>query len=179
MEWIASLCFLVSLTRFGAVAEDLPIPRIVILGQTGAGKSTLANVLIGEAVDCKNCTFPVCTGMDSCTKDTKYVVGKWLGHGADFTIVDTPGFGDTGSNDNDLIDEMTGVLKNVVKGANVLVLLINSQQQRFSPALQQMIREMQALFGENFWTHTVIGVSFWAYDANSVAKREHTGVTEA
>merc|ERR1712037_431196 len=43
---------------------------------------------------------------------------------------------------------------------------------------QQMIREMQALFGEDFWLHTVIGVSHWAFDANSVAQRNFTGKTE-
>ena len=73
---------------------------------------------------------------------------------------------------------MTNVLKNSVKEANALVLLINSEQQRFSAALQQMIREMQALFGELFWQNTIIGVSHWAYDANSIAKRNYTGMTE-
>ena len=29
-------------------------------------------------------------------KDTSYGVGQWLGHGANFTVVDTPGFGDSG-----------------------------------------------------------------------------------
>ena len=41
-----------------------------------------------------------------------------------------------------------------------------------------MIREMQALFGEDFWNFTIIGVSHWAYDANSVAARNYTGQTE-
>ena len=41
-----------------------------------------------------------------------------------------------------------------------------------------MIREMQALFGEDFWNYTIIGVSHWAYDAQSVASRNFTGETE-
>merc|ERR1719370_2894877 len=89
------------------LSQDLPKPRLVILGQTGTGKSTLSNILLGQAFDCKNCTFPVCDGMDSCTKATKYAAGKWLGTGgreAEFTVVDTPGFGDSDNNDNDMID---------------------------------------------------------------------------
>ena len=67
--------FLVS----GQTHEVFPKPKLVIMGQTGAGKSTLANVLLGEDVNCKNCTFPICNGYDSCTKETSYAKGKWLG----------------------------------------------------------------------------------------------------
>jgi len=49
------------------------------------------------------------------------------------------------------------------------VILINGQEQRFDGALQQMLREMQALFGEEFWLWTTIGVSHWSFSASSVA----------
>jgi hypothetical protein len=37
----------------------------------------------------------VCGGADSCTKNTNYAVRPWLGNGKVFTVVDTPGFGDS------------------------------------------------------------------------------------
>ena len=177
------LCLLLLATV--AAEEDLPEPRLVIIGQTGAGKSTLANVLLGEiflslsgtpapdnflwevntgqcplgeSPDCTNCTFAVCNDHNSCTKQTKYKVGTWLGSGPTFTIVDTPGFGDSDNEDPELIDEMMGALHSVIKGANAMVFLINGQDERFDASMQQMIREMQALFGEEFWLHTVIVV---------------------
>ena len=103
----------------------------------------MANVLIGQDVNCKNCTFPICDDHNSCTKETNYAVGQWLGVGEMFTIVDTPGFGDSDNDDNSLIDEMMDVLKSVIKGANAIVLLVNGGEERFDASLQQMMREMQ------------------------------------
>ena len=37
---------------------------------------------------------------------------------------------------------------------------------------------MEALFGYGFWNHTVLGVTFWAYDEQSIKKRNMTGKTE-
>ena len=128
------------------IGNDLPEPKIVIVGQTGVGKSTLANVLLGQDVNCENCTFPICNGYESCTKETTYATGKWLGSGLDFTIVDTPGFGDSDNDDNNLIDEMMQILKETIEGANTLVLLVDGSDERFDASLQQMMREMQVIF---------------------------------
>ena len=37
---------------------------------------------------------------------SRYAVGNWLGEGDSFTVVDTPGFGDSDNDDNLLIDEV-------------------------------------------------------------------------
>ena len=66
-------CFL-----YEEIAE-FPKPHIIIIGQTGAGKSSLANTLVGGEPDCEDCLFPVCFGLDSCTKNTTAVKGHWLG----------------------------------------------------------------------------------------------------
>ena len=60
---------------------DPPKPHIILLGETGVGKSSLANVFVGNPPDCNNCSFPVCKDtLDSCTKETSYQKGFWLGN---------------------------------------------------------------------------------------------------
>ena len=124
------ICLLLPSGVYCQDTDDLTEPHIVIFGPTGAGKSSLANVLIGVHPDCKNCTFEVCDGADSCTKDTTHAVAPYIGEGDDFTVVDTPGFGDSDNEDSELIDEMVNVLKHVIKTANSLVLLFNAENPR-------------------------------------------------
>ena len=58
-------------------------------------------------------------------------------------IVDTPGFGDTDNDDNNLMNEMVDVLKEKVKTANGFVLLFNGENERFDSKAQQMLREFE------------------------------------
>ena len=57
--------------------------------------------------------------------------------------------------------------------------MFNGQSERFDSKAQQMIREMEALFGTGFWEHVILGVSFWHYDLNSIMGRNNSGKTES
>merc|ERR1719295_305874 len=159
------------------VMPALPNPRIIIVGPTGAGKSSLANAFLGcdPRAPSGTCLFGVCNGMDSCTKETTYGYGPWLGNMTrhNFTVVDTPGFGDSDGEDEKLIDEMMVVLANTINGAETIVLLLNGKaNQRFTGAQVSMIKRMTAMFGQQWWDYLVIGVSFWSYSEEAIAGRE-------
>ncbi len=66
---------------------------------------------------------------------------------------------------------MMTVLKETVKSANTLLLVMKGTETRVDAAMQQMLREMKALFGDDMWNHIVIGVSFWSYSASEVEGR--------
>ena len=55
--------------------EDLPRPKLVVIGATGVGKSTISNFLLGCTEDCLTERFKTCYGGASCTKEASYGVG--------------------------------------------------------------------------------------------------------
>jgi len=166
-------------------APDYPYPRIVIMGQSGVGKSSIGNVLAGcePSNEEEECFFPVCSGTDSCTTETSIASAEYLGKWAnetygDVTLVDTPGFGDSSGDDTPLLANMIEILKNTLGNANLL-LLCQEGGGRFSPSTITMLLELESMFGrERLWDNVMIEITKWAYDTKSIADRERQGITE-
>ena len=84
-----------------------------------------------------------------------------MGTGNNLTVVDTPGFGDLDGQDAERIDAMVKYLKNKVKKTNIFLLLLNAQNQRVPSGLHRMLRDLELMFGDNFWSHVMLGLTFW------------------
>ena len=68
------------------IQPSYPYPRIVIVGPTGAGKSSLADALLGCDPRGDGCLFGTCGDLESCTKNTTVGFGPWLGDDDLFTV---------------------------------------------------------------------------------------------
>ena len=82
-----------------------------------------------------------------------------IGNGDYFTLVDTPGFGDSDGKAGEakLLEEMIEVLKNELRQTSTLFILLKGTKTRFDAGFQKTIKLMVAMFGETFWDNVVIG----------------------
>ena len=71
--------------------------------------------------------------------------------------MDTPGFGDSDAEDNQLIEEMMEVLDGTLGYSNTILLVFDGQTARFTSGLQNMLRQMCSLFGEAWWRVSTTG----------------------
>lgn len=170
--------------------NEFASPRIVILGSTGVGKSSLANVLLGRDKNYQGHNFTdgcfKVSGLKhnetSSTKRPCFDQGYYLGN-PDFpkvTIVDTPGFGNDLKEEEETIESLVTILRDRIKFVHVFIIAFKEQDNRMTKALHNMIGLMQKIFGSHFWNNVILEGTFWSYHESNEARRKatHPPVTE-
>ena len=74
--------------------------------------------------------------------------------------MDTPGFGDSDDEMDELLAEMFDVLNEEVKTADVVLLTLPADIPRFSKELIDMLRTLEMAFGSKMWNSTMIEIRF-------------------
>ena len=130
--------------------------KILIVGKTGTGKSSLCNILAG--LDFNNPMFTVSADAQSCTEHTTlanvYFNGNII---RPISIIDTIGFDDPDRDtDTDIIEDLRTTLKTRCDHVNLFAIAVNGQSPRLEASLVGMIGILQEMFGEPFWSQTVV-----------------------
>ena len=161
--------------------ERFRSPRIVILGATGVGKSSLANVLMGRDKNFNGIGFHdgcfkvygLQSDETSVTKKTCQDQSHFLGNITKpvFTVVDTPGFGNNLVEEEKTIESLVNVLKDEIKYVHAFIICFKQQDNRMTHSLRSMIGLMQKMFGDDFWENVIIEATHWNYHDKSIEMR--------
>ena len=148
------------------------LKKVLVIGKTGTGKSTLCNVLTENDHDAE--IYPVSAGGASCTQSTKLADIFFNGdQSCPITLIDTMGFDDaTKNHDAEIIAELVVKLKNDCDHINLFLLVLNGQAVRLDASLLAMLKIFQGMFSEEFWKQVVVVFTQVSMDKKSKNKRE-------
>ena len=126
------------------------ITKILFLGHTGVGKSSLGNYIIGRN------KFESKGGGERVTTQINGEISERDSY-KDIYIIDSPGTLDTQLEDSVYLEQLKMCFQNKNAGVRAICLLLNFTEPRFTSSLQKQLKIYSLLFSvENFWEHVAI-----------------------
>eukprot|EP01084_Bolivina_argentea_P304736 526379_1 len=139
-----------AISKYEHAVNDDDTKFMVILGNTGDGKSTLCNRLYGDNSEYGDQgPFRVSDDAKSETKKLQHIE-----HNKN-VIVDTPGINDSEHCDDSHINDIVNYLYGC-GGVNAFILVRNGTNIRFDANFQEMLAKYEEFFGDMFWKHLII-----------------------
>ena len=114
------------------------------------------------------------------TKTTCADKAHWMGNSSAprFTVVDTPGFGNSLEEEESSIEQLVDFLKDDLQYVNVFVLTFKESDKRLTRGLQSMMKLLGRMFGRQMWSSGILSATHWGYDPRHVDIRNTSGYGE-
>ncbi|XP_073331578.1 E3 ubiquitin-protein ligase TRIM47-like [Pagrus major] len=120
--------------------------RIVLLGKTRSGKSSLAKTIFGEEL------FKIGHNPNSETRECKAKCKSV--NGRSITLIDTPGFFDTGRPEEELKPEIVRCITECAPGPHAFLIVL--KQEKFTVQEQAVIQKIQENFSEEAFKYATV-----------------------
>jgi len=140
------------------------------MGESGTGKSTLGNILLGKNI------FEVSNEFINENSKVSFSIGLFMGKTSPICVIDTPGL--TGEEEKDLekIQDVIESIKNFKK-IKAFLLIMDGTAKRWNKNIFSILKLINENF-PNFWVNTIIVFNFWSCDSYSKSIRKITGTDE-